>query len=90
MTFTLSGKVLANDGAPIADALISARLGDGTNALIDTATSAADGTYSIGIPGATAFYLHVAKAAYANTNSHIREITATRVGVDLVLLLQVH
>jgi len=30
----------------------------------------------------------VEKPAYATTNSHIREITATRVGVDLVLLLQ--
>ena len=63
-------------------------MGDGSNTVITTTTSAADGAYSIGIPETTAFYVHVTKPAYASTNTHIRALTATRLGADVVLLLQ--
>lgn len=87
--YALSGTVTGNDGAPIADALVIVRAGDGSNDLLDSAISGGDGTYTVSIPGATAFYLHVAKAAYTSSNSHIREITGRTMDVDLVLLLQV-
>lgn len=85
----VSGKILANDGTPIANAIVTARAGDGTLATLAQATSDMDGRYSVRIPEATPFYLHVEKAAYVNTNTHVRELTATRVGVDVTLLLQV-
>jgi hypothetical protein len=86
--FDLRGRVLDNGGAPIGDAAIEARTGDAGGALLDSATTLADGSYLLRIPGETPFYLHAEKAAYADTNSHIRELTADRIGVDVVLLFE--
>jgi hypothetical protein len=87
--FDVTGIVEGNDGGVIADAAVTARAADGTNAILDAVLTNAGGQYSLRVAGATEYYLHVTKPAYATTNSHVRKVTGTTLGADLVMLLQI-
>lgn len=86
--FNVSGIVAGNDGVAIGDAAVSARAADGSNTVLDAVLTNAGGQFTVRVAGATEYSLHITKAAYATTNTHIRKITGDTLGVDVLLLLQ--
>lgn len=84
-TISISGILSNPDGVAVSGATVTSRKADG-DTVVDTATTSADGSYTVKAPKNEKFYLNSSATTYVPSNTFIVSFADDQTGADIVII----